>query len=72
MALNHTVFLETKADGTTQDYSASSPDEQAFVSAAAFFGTSFLKRDLEEGKATVQIKKNNDEVEELEVKGNTV
>jgi hypothetical protein len=57
MALNHTVFVESKADGT-KDLSASSPDEQAFVSAAMHFGFVFKKRDLEASTATIELVEN--------------
>lgn len=57
MALNHTVFVESKADGT-KDLSASSPDEQAFVSAAMHFGFVFKKRDLEASTATIELIEN--------------
>ncbi len=54
MALNHTVFVERRADGLL-DLSASSPDEQAFVAAAYHFGFQFIKRDLESGTATIKL-----------------
>ena len=43
MALNHSVVLET-VDGEIE-LAASSPDEQAFVAAAEYFGFEFLSRD---------------------------
>jgi magnesium-transporting ATPase (P-type) len=48
LALNHTVVLETVHDKRTgqprQQLSASSPDEEAFVLAAGFFGYRFVNR----------------------------
>ncbi len=48
MSLDHSVEIETKRDddGNTQGrlYSASSPDEEAFVAAAALFGYRFNRR----------------------------
>ena len=46
MAVNHTVILEEKADGTIE-LNASSPDEQAFVSGAYCLGVQFLGVDYE-------------------------
>ena len=46
MAINHTVILEEKEDGTIE-LNASSPDEQAFVSGASFFGIEFLGMNYE-------------------------
>ena len=46
MAVNHTVILEEKEDGTIE-LNASSPDEQAFVSGAYCLGVQFLGVDYE-------------------------
>ena len=46
MAVNHTVILNTAADGTIE-LNASSPDEQAFVSGAYCLGVQFLGIDYE-------------------------
>ena len=46
MAVNHTVILNTMADGTIE-LNASSPDEQAFVSGAYCLGVQFLGIDYE-------------------------
>ena len=46
MAVNHTVILNTAADGTIE-LNASSPDEQAFVSGAYCLGVQFLGVDYE-------------------------
>ena len=46
MAVNHTVILNTTADGTIE-LNASSPDEQAFVSGAYCLGVQFLGVDYE-------------------------
>ena len=46
MAINHTVILEEKEDGTIE-LNASSPDEQAFVSVSYCLGVQFLGMDYE-------------------------
>lgn len=46
MAINHTVILEEKEDGTI-GLNASSPDEQAFVAGAYVAGVQFLGMDYE-------------------------
>ena len=46
MAINHTVILEEKEDGTIE-LNASSPDEQAFVSGSYCLGVQFLGMDYE-------------------------
>ena len=69
MALNHTVFVD-ELNGE-KDLSASSPDEQAFVSAAMHFGFTFLYRNLETGTATFRTRnaKGFDEETEVEILG---
>ena len=51
MAVNHSVLLES-VNGRLE-LSASSPDEQAFVAAAEFFGFDFVKRDADRGVITL-------------------
>lgn len=46
MAVNHTVIMEEKDDGTIE-LNAPSPDEQAFVSGAYCLGVQFLGMDYE-------------------------
>ena len=46
MAINHTVIMEKKENGTIE-LSASSPDEQAFVSGSYCQGVEFLGLDYE-------------------------
>ena len=46
MAVNHTVIMNQKDDGTIE-LNASSPDEQAFVSGAYCLGVQFLGMDYE-------------------------
>ena len=46
MAINHTVIVETKEDGTIE-LNASSPDEQAFVAGSYCLGVQFLGMDYE-------------------------
>lgn len=46
MAINHTVIRNNKADGTVE-LTASSPDEQAFVSGSSYLGVEFLGMDFE-------------------------
>ena len=46
MALNHTCIRNVQEDGTVE-LNTSSPDEQAFVSGASFFGIEFLGMNYE-------------------------
>ena len=55
MAVNHTVLLEDGKDGRV-DLCASSPDEQAFVAAAEYFGFEFIERMPEAGLVKVHDK----------------
>jgi magnesium-transporting ATPase (P-type) len=54
MAINHSVLLEKVNDRV--ELSASSPDEQAFVAAAEFFGFDFERRDADRGLLTIRDK----------------
>ena len=54
MAVNHTVILEEKEDGTIE-LNASSPDEQAFVSGAYCLGVQFLGVDYETNIAKLNV-----------------
>ncbi len=54
MAVNHTVILEEKEDGTIE-LNASSPDEQAFVSGAYCLGVQFLGVDYETNIARLNV-----------------
>ena len=54
LAVNHSVLLET-VNGR-QELSASSPDEQAFVAAAEYFGFDFVERDADRGLVHLQDK----------------
>jgi hypothetical protein len=51
MAVNHSVMVETINGQSLM--SASSPDEQAFTSAAEYFGFEFVGRDIENGLVIV-------------------
>ena len=68
MAVNHSVLLET-VNGQ-QELSASSPDEQAFVAAAEYFGFEYVARDADRGVLTLLEKQSGirHEVEVLEVR----
>lgn len=54
MAINHTVIVEKKEDGTIE-LSASSPDEQAFVAGAFCQGVEFLGLDYETNRIKVNV-----------------
>ena len=54
MAVNHTVIMEEKDDGTIE-LNASSPDEQAFVSGAYCLGVQFLGMDYETNMVKLNI-----------------
>ena len=54
MAVNHTVIMEEKDDGTIE-LNASSPDEQAFVSGAYCLGVRFLGMDYETNMVKLNI-----------------
>mmetsp|Transcript_11735 Transcript_11735/g.26427 ORF Transcript_11735/g.26427 Transcript_11735/m.26427 type:complete len:1004 (+) Transcript_11735:1-3012(+) len=54
MAVNHSVLLEM-INGR-EELSASSPDEQAFVAAAEYFGFELLHRDSQSGTLTIRDK----------------
>jgi len=61
MAINHSVMIET-VNGQTH-LTASSPDEQAFMSAAEYFGFEFLGRDIEQGHIHVLDKRTQERFE---------
>ena len=67
LAINHSVMLE-EVGGQTE-LVASSPDEQAFVAAAEYFGFEYLGRDAFEGRLTLLEKRTGSEhdVKVLEV-----
>ena len=52
LALNHSVLIE-EVNGR-EELCASSPDEQAFVAAAEFFGFEMLRRDSQAGTLTIR------------------
>ena len=54
MAVNHTVIMEEKDDGTIE-LNAPSPDEQAFVSGAYCLGVQFLGMDYETNMVKLNI-----------------
>lgn len=54
MAINHTVIMETKDDGTIE-LNASSPDEQAFVAGSYVLGVKFLGMDYETNMIRIQV-----------------
>ena len=54
MAVNHTVIMNQKDDGTIE-LNASSPDEQAFVSGAYCLGVQFLGMDYETNMVKLNI-----------------
>lgn len=54
MAVNHTVIMEEKEDGTIE-LNASSPDEQAFVSGAYCLGVQFLGMDYETNRVKLSV-----------------
>eukprot|EP00966_Prymnesium_polylepis_P108489 2511487-Prymnesium_polylepis.3 len=57
LAVNHSVMLE-EVNGEVE-LSASSPDEQAFVAAAEYFGFEYLARDAQKGLVTIRDKMAN-------------
>ena len=59
MAVNHSVLIEP-VDGVPQ-LSASSPDEQAFVAGAEYFGYDFVSRDLDRGYIKLLDKRSGEE-----------
>ncbi len=59
MAVNHSVLIEP-VDGVPQ-LSASSPDEQAFVAGAEYFGYDFVSRDLDRGYIKLLDKRTGEE-----------
>ena len=65
MAVNHSVMVETINGQSLM--SASSPDEQAFTSAAEYFGFEFVGRDIENGLVIV-VDKRRGERYEIEVR----
>ena len=54
MAINHTVIVEEKEDGSIE-LNASSPDEQAFVAGSYLVGVQFLGMDYETNLIQVNV-----------------
>lgn len=54
MAINHTVIMEEKEDGSVE-LNASSPDEQAFVAGSYVAGVQFLGMDYETNMIQINV-----------------